>query len=561
MASVDQGETCGSAPTYRQKVPQTIVGEPIKFGLGDTESCLLPVSEVMQRKSTRPSISSLAGFIASLAVFAVGATVQADEVALSWSDNSDNEDGFNIERAIGDGEFEAIAQVDADSEAYTDSTAEPGVDYRYRVNAFNAFGSSGYTNVASHYINVAPTLTTIENVTVEENETTEAISFTVSDFETAGSELSVSLSSSNAELLDHTTVELLGTNGEKTFTLTPSLNIAGESTITVTVSDGEDSVSEAFLFSVNSFIFPSLQLSLDSIAALPRAGEAFNVQTSATDPSVISSVSYWLGEELIETISDSPYEASIAISETGSFTLSAVASIVGREQTVIVDQLLDVAAAPAASELVDNLATLSVDDASGSGTASYDLATDSFTLQDESGEISGASDSNRYFYLRAHGDASIEAQISSLDSASDVSVAGLMVRSALYGKSPQASLLLTGESSLNVRVRSERGAATQDREVLASVSENPWLRIEKTGAGLSYYSKATVSGEWALVGTDSIDLGSEVFLGFALAGGSADGMVTASFTRAGLEGDVVILGDDSVKPSIPSGLLISSIAE
>lgn len=499
--------------------------------------------------------------MAIIAVFAFGAIAAADEVALSWLDNSDNEDGFNIERAIGDGEFESIAQVGADIDTYTDSSAEPGVDYRYRVNAFNVFGYSDYTNVASHYINVVPTLTTIQDVLVEENETTNAITFIVSDFETSESELNLSIISSNEALLDHATVEFMGTGNEKSFTLTPSLNMSGDSTITITVSDGEDFTSEQFLFSVDSFDYPSLQLSLDSIAASPRVGEAFSVLTTASDPSVVSSVSYWLDDEIIETVSDFPYQASIVIPESGSFLLSAVANIVGRERTIIVDQLLDVAAAPAPSELVGNLATMSVDEATGSGTASYDLATDSFTLQDEKGEITGSSDSNRYFYLRAQGDVSIEAQISSLDSASDGSVAGLMVRSALYGKSPQASLLLSGDSSLNVRVRRVKGAPTQNREVLSSLSENPWLRIEKVGSNLSYYSKAILTDEWSLVDTDTLDLGSEVFLGFALAGGNADGMVTASFTRAGLEGDVVILDDDAVKPSIPTGLLISSLAE
>ncbi len=492
-------------------------------------------------------------------ISAISASVYADEVVLSWSDNSDNEDGFCIERAIGDGAFEELAQVGVDVETYTDTTAQAGVDYRYRVNAFNAFGYSGYTNVASHYINVAPNLTDIADVSVEENEMTAEIVFSVSDFETAGSELSVSISSSNSELLDASAVTVVSNGADRSFSLIPSLNVAGESTITVTVSDGEDSSSKDFLFAVNAFVYPTLQLSWESIGSQPRAGEPFLVQTSVSDTTFVSSVSYWLAGELVETVAQAPYEASISISETGTFTLSAVADITGRDQDVTADELVAVSDAPAASEFVDNLATLSVDESSATGSASYDLATDSFLLQDESGLISGTSDTHRYYYLRAQGNVSIQAQIASLDAASNGSVAGLMIRSALYGKAPQASLLVSGGSQLSARTREAKGDGTAERQLSGAVAANPWLRIEKVGSSLRYYYKETAGANWTLVGEDTIDLGNEVFFGFALAGGPAEGLASASFTRAQLEGDILTLGDGAVKPSIPSGLLISSV--
>ncbi|MDQ8182505.1 Ig-like domain-containing protein [Pelagicoccus sp. SDUM812005] len=504
---------------------------------------------------------TLSRTVAFLAVFAFGAIAHAEDVVLSWSDNSDNEDGFNIERAIGDGEFEALAQVGADVESYTDTTAERGVDYKYRVNAFNAFGYSGYTNVAAHYINVPPVLTALDDVTVEENETSGSLSFTVSDFETDGAALSVKLSSSNPDLLDPADVVLGGSGANRTFTLTPKLNTSGQSTITVTVSDGEDSSSVDFLFAVNAFVFPTLELALDSIASTPRAGEAFVVQTSASDTSSITSVSYWIGEELVETVSQAPYEATFAISEAGSYTLSAVAAIDGREQTVLVDQQVLVGAAPVDASIVENLATLSVEESNEGGSASYDLASDTFTLEDENGAIGGSSDSHRYYYLRASGDVSVEAQLSSLESADGSTVAGLMVRSALYGKSPQASLLFDGNSSLSVRTRSSRGGATAARSVGASPSATPWLKIERSGTTIRYYTKANAGDAWTQAGSDTLDLGDDVFLGFALAGGNADGIVAADFAKADFDGAIVAMGEDAVKPGIPSGLLISSLLD
>jgi hypothetical protein len=68
---------------------------------------------------------------------------------LSWTDKSSNESGFTIERS-GDGvSFGQIAQLGVNSVSFTDTGLTAGVLYYYRVLAFNAAGSSPYSNVSS----------------------------------------------------------------------------------------------------------------------------------------------------------------------------------------------------------------------------------------------------------------------------------------------------------------------------------------------------------------------------------------------------------------------------
>jgi len=63
-------------------------------------------------------------------------------VELDWTDRSDNEEGFVIERAEKTNgvvsAFEPIAQVDRNVTSYIDDTTEAGITYEYRVEAFNA---------------------------------------------------------------------------------------------------------------------------------------------------------------------------------------------------------------------------------------------------------------------------------------------------------------------------------------------------------------------------------------------------------------------------------------
>lgn len=75
--------------------------------------------------------------------------VFSEDVNLSWTDNSDNEVGFEVERKEPGGEFTQIGSVAENVSTYLDKTAELGKVYVYRVRAFNYAGKSGFTNEAS----------------------------------------------------------------------------------------------------------------------------------------------------------------------------------------------------------------------------------------------------------------------------------------------------------------------------------------------------------------------------------------------------------------------------
>lgn len=80
-----------------------------------------------------------------------GLTAQAlldGRVQLQWQDTSLDEQGFRIERHAG-GAFQQIATVGPDVTSYVDAGVVPFTTYTYRVRAFNAGGTSAYTDEAS----------------------------------------------------------------------------------------------------------------------------------------------------------------------------------------------------------------------------------------------------------------------------------------------------------------------------------------------------------------------------------------------------------------------------
>ena len=85
-------------------------------------------------------------------------------ISLSWSDNSDNEDGFQIERSPDESTWEQIGTVAEDVTIYTDTTLIPGATYHYRVHAYNDAGSSSPTGVVTDTTDDGPYLQAVKTV-------------------------------------------------------------------------------------------------------------------------------------------------------------------------------------------------------------------------------------------------------------------------------------------------------------------------------------------------------------------------------------------------------------
>ena len=84
----------------------------------------------------------------------------SNSLMLSWVDNASNASGYRVERSADGVSFAQIAQLGSSANGYTDSGLAAGATYSYRVSAYNAAGTSAYSNTASAQtvgISVAPT--------------------------------------------------------------------------------------------------------------------------------------------------------------------------------------------------------------------------------------------------------------------------------------------------------------------------------------------------------------------------------------------------------------------
>ncbi|MFL0076450.1 M43 family zinc metalloprotease [Tenacibaculum maritimum] len=72
----------------------------------------------------------------------------SSEITLNWNDNSDNEEGFKIERLNNNGSYSLITTIGANSTTYTDSSLTANTTYSYRIQSFSGNAHSTYSNIA-----------------------------------------------------------------------------------------------------------------------------------------------------------------------------------------------------------------------------------------------------------------------------------------------------------------------------------------------------------------------------------------------------------------------------
>jgi hypothetical protein len=84
-----------------------------------------------------------------MSISSSAAAASSTHLTLNWTDNSNNETSFLIERSTDGTNFSQIASVGANVTTYKNTGLAAGTKYYYRVRASNASGNSAYTNVAS----------------------------------------------------------------------------------------------------------------------------------------------------------------------------------------------------------------------------------------------------------------------------------------------------------------------------------------------------------------------------------------------------------------------------
>ncbi|HVZ23933.1 MAG TPA: phospholipase D-like domain-containing protein, partial [Vicinamibacterales bacterium] len=175
------------------------------------------------------------------------------------------------------------------------------------------------------------------------------------------------------------------------------------------------------------------------------------------------------------------------------------------------------------------------------GSASYSSGT--FTVSGSGADIWGSADAFQFAYESMSGDGSITARVATETNTNAWTKAGVMMRDSLSADSAQASMFVTPGKGLAFQRRTATGGQSTNTSGGGGTAPM-WVRMVRSGDTFSAY----VSGDgssWSLVGSDTIAMGSTIYVGLALTSHDNSAIATATFDN--------VASDASSTSTLPSG--------
>jgi hypothetical protein len=151
-------------------------------------------------------------------------------------------------------------------------------------------------------------------------------------------------------------------------------------------------------------------------------------------------------------------------------------------------------------------------------------------------DIEARSDQFHYVYQTLSGDGTIIARVASIENTNPWAKGGVMIRETLNSGSAEAMTFLTPGNGINFQRRLVTGGITLSTPGPVVVAPY-WVEIVRAGDTFTSYS-STDGVTWSLVGSDTIVMASDVFVGMALTSHDNTLLCTATFDNVTLTGGV-----------------------
>jgi hypothetical protein len=165
------------------------------------------------------------------------------------------------------------------------------------------------------------------------------------------------------------------------------------------------------------------------------------------------------------------------------------------------------------------------------GSASESAST--FSIKGAGVDIWGSADSFHFMYQPMSGDGQLVARVASLTRTHDWAKAGVMIRETLAAGSRHASMFVTPAKGTAFQRRvATGGVSTTTAGVL--VAPPRWVKLVRTGATFAAFESAD-GAAWTLVGSETISMATDVYIGLAVTSHTTAALATAVFEAVAAE--------------------------
>ncbi|MDB6110083.1 MAG: hypothetical protein JWR69_1833, partial [Pedosphaera sp.] len=161
------------------------------------------------------------------------------------------------------------------------------------------------------------------------------------------------------------------------------------------------------------------------------------------------------------------------------------------------------------------------------GNASF--AGGNFSIQASGDDIWNTADAFHYVYQPMNGDGQIVARVVNVQNTDGWAKAGVMIRETLAANSRQAIMLISADQGASFERRVTIGGLSTDNTAgLGSIFAPYWVKLVRSGNTFTGYR--SVDGvNWVQVGSDTITMSANVYVGLAVTAHNNSALNTSSF--------------------------------
>jgi glucose/arabinose dehydrogenase len=172
-----------------------------------------------------------------------------------------------------------------------------------------------------------------------------------------------------------------------------------------------------------------------------------------------------------------------------------------------------------------------------------------FFLDGSGADIFGTEDAFNYYYRLLSGDGTIIARVKSVENTDPFAKAGVMIRDDLTPGSMNAMVALTPSNGVRFQRRlTPDGDSTTT--FLTGLAAPYWVKLVRSGSTFSGYSSPD-GAAWTLIGSDTINMGSNVLIGLAVSSHNDGVLCTAALDNVSNPGTGSWLDQDIGSVGVP----------
>jgi polygalacturonase len=228
--------------------------------------------------------------------------------------------------------------------------------------------------------------------------------------------------------------------------------------------------------------------------------------------------------------------------------LAVSSHLVGILSTAVIDNVTIAASTPT---------TWSSTDIGAVGAAgSYTFAGGTYTVKGSGADIWGNADGFQFVYKMLTGDGSISARVLSQTNTNAWAKAGVMIRETLAPGSGNAFTAITPANGSTLQARLATGASAVSTHG-PKVAAPYWVRLVR--AGNTFTGSISADGlSWSVIGSYTVPMASQVYIGLAVSSHAAGTLSTAVFDNVTIS-SAAPPPPDTQPPTVPTGLAATTV--